>query len=146
MACGSGGGALQTLLRLLQTAHPEAAILGGIATGDWILRAHAHGGVRVPGVLAGTSAALANQPGDRTDQPYGSAEVRLMRAHLRSAACASSDRVWSGSCSGGTSLSPRSSAVVTPHRDSAPPRFGRAMPCRNGRNYRNGRVMRCEPT
>lgn len=30
------------VLRELQAAHPAAAIIGGIATGSWLLHAHAH--------------------------------------------------------------------------------------------------------
>ena len=41
LSCGSGVHRLESVLQRLQTTHPEAAIIGGLATGEWLLRAHA---------------------------------------------------------------------------------------------------------
>ena len=40
MSCGDGSARLDEFLHTLQSLHPEAAIIGGIATGEWLLRAH----------------------------------------------------------------------------------------------------------
>jgi len=42
LSCGRGTNRMQQAVQVLQAAHPEAAIIGGLATGDWLLRAHEH--------------------------------------------------------------------------------------------------------
>ena len=37
-----GGRGIGNVISKLQTAHPDAAIIGGVATGRWLVRAHAH--------------------------------------------------------------------------------------------------------
>ena len=42
MSAGAGSNLLDDLLPHLQNAHPDAAIVGGIVTGRWLLHSHAH--------------------------------------------------------------------------------------------------------
>merc|ERR1712166_949004 len=42
MSAGAGSNLLDDLLPHLQNAHPDAAIVGGIVTGKWLLHSHAH--------------------------------------------------------------------------------------------------------